>query len=95
MIRQILASRFKVLTLAIGIALANEGYAKQEEAHDSSLLSMSLAQLLDIEVTGPTRDEQTFRLAPAAVSVFTHTEIAAMGLSTLDQLVNFAYWLSI
>lgn len=90
MIRQILASRFKVLTLAIGIALANEGYAKQEEAHDASLLSMSLAQLLDIEVTGPTRDEQTFRLAPAAISVFTHTEIAAMGLSTLDQLVNFA-----
>lgn len=79
------------LALITSTPLTNNALASNQlEQATAPLMHLSLEQLLEIEVTGPTRDEQTFRLVPAAVSVFTHAEITAMGLDTLDQLVNFA-----
>jgi len=60
-------------------------YAQQER---EDFFSMSLQELLQVEITGSTLTSERSTTVPAAVSVFTHDEIVRMGLDTLDELMN-------
>lgn len=85
-------SRFLRPLIALFSALPLCGAAPNVVASDleTPLLQMSLEQLLNVEVTGSTNDRQNLANVPAAVSVFTHHDIQALGVDSLDQLVNFA-----
>ncbi len=50
---------------------------------------MSIEELLQVEVTGSTRTEQTQLDVPASVTVFTEQEIKNLGASRLSELSNF------
>jgi len=52
------------------------------------LFSMSLSELLQVQVTGSTLTQENRLSVPAAVTVFTHQEIKRMGLDYLDELAN-------
>lgn len=66
--------------------LASPVINANQESED--LLSMSLQELLQVEITGSTLTSESFSTVPAAVSVFTHDEISRMGIDTLDELMN-------
>jgi len=51
--------------------------------------SMTLEELLLVEVSGSTLTLESLSTVPAAVTVFTHQEIKDMGLDYLDELANF------
>ncbi|RDH83881.1 MAG: hypothetical protein DIZ80_07025 [endosymbiont of Galathealinum brachiosum] len=51
------------------------------------LLSMSLTELLQVDITGSTLTAEKLVDVPSAVTVFTHRQISRMGLDSLDELV--------
>lgn len=82
---------FSSQILALGLLASSSCLAIEERGQvHSPLLQMNLEQLLNIEVTGSTNDRRTLFTAPSAVTVFTHSEIEALGVASLNQLVNFA-----
>lgn len=52
------------------------------------LYSMSLAELLQVEIEGSTRSSESIETVPAAVTVFTREQIQQLGVSSLDELLN-------
>jgi len=60
-------------------------YAKQE---GEDFFSMSLQELLQVEITGSTLTTESIKTVPSAVTVFTYSEIHRLGLDTLDELMN-------
>jgi len=57
-----------------------------EEIDD--FLSMSLEELLQVDITSSTLTPEKLKTVPSAVSVFTHDEIKRMGLDVLGELMN-------
>jgi len=55
-----------------------------------ALFKMSLEDLMDIEITGSTRTLENPISVPASVSVFTQKDISELGVSTLEELKNYA-----
>lgn len=53
------------------------------------LFSLSLKELMEVEVTSPTLTSKNLRTAPASISVFTHDQIYHMGADYLHELINF------
>ena len=72
-------------TLLLLLFIASPLYSQSELI---DLYSLSLEQLLKIKVTGSTLTPESFRIVPAAVSVFSYEELSRMGLDTLDELMN-------
>jgi len=60
-------------------------FAQEDMDH---LFSMSLEELLQIEITSSTLTPENLKTAPSAVSVYSHDEIKRMGLDTLGELMN-------
>lgn len=58
------------------------------QAEPEDFFSMSLEELLQVEITGSTRTTENIKTVPSAVTVFTYQEIKNMGLDTLDELMN-------
>lgn len=52
------------------------------------LFTISLDELMQIEITGSTLTPKSLRTVPSAVTIFTHQEIKRMGLDSLDELMN-------
>lgn len=50
--------------------------------------SMSLEELMQVEITGSTLTPESLKTAPSAVTVFTQQELKRMGLDTLGELMN-------
>ena len=50
--------------------------------------SLSLEELMHIEITGATLTSQNINTAPSAVTVFNNQQIKRLGFNTLDELVN-------
>ena len=50
--------------------------------------SMSLEELMQVEITGATLTPESFNTVPSAVTVFSHEQIKNMGLDSLDELIN-------
>ena len=51
-------------------------------------LEMNLEQLLQVNITGSTLRDEALKTVPSAVSVFTHEQIAVMGVDYLHELLN-------
>ncbi|RDH84559.1 MAG: hypothetical protein DIZ80_03570 [endosymbiont of Galathealinum brachiosum] len=58
------------------------------DTQNEDFLSMSLEELLQVEITGSTLTTENIKTVPSSVTVFTQTEISRMGLDTLDELMN-------
>jgi len=61
--------------------------AKADNSAD--LFNLTLEQLLDITVTTPAKTNQRMQQAPSSISVFSSTNIEALGLQTLEELLNY------
>ena len=84
MVNYLQNSTFRVKLLVVllaGISLSARGMA-------ADLYAMSLAELLNVEVTGSTLTPQSYKSVPSSVTVFHHTQISSMGVDTLDELMN-------
>lgn len=51
-------------------------------------LSMDIEQLLQISITGATLRDESLKTVPSAVTVFTHDQIAALGMDYLHELLS-------
>jgi iron complex outermembrane receptor protein len=58
-------------------------------SHTDDLLTLSLEDLMQIQVVSSTLTEKNLRTVPSSVTVFTHAQINAMGIDYLDELLNF------
>ncbi|PCK00130.1 MAG: hypothetical protein COA42_23920, partial [Alteromonadaceae bacterium] len=75
----------KKALLFLLLFIASPLYSQSEEL---DLSSWSLEQLLQLKITGSTLTPESLSVVPAAVTAFSHEEIARMGLDTLDELMN-------
>jgi outer membrane receptor protein involved in Fe transport len=57
-------------------------------ANANHLYSMSLADLLQVEIEGSTRSSENIGTVPSAVTVFTREQIQQLGVSSVDELLN-------
>lgn len=57
-------------------------------SESKDFFSMSLEELMQVEITGSTLTPESLRTAPSAVTVFTQQELKRMGLDTLGELMN-------
>ncbi len=71
-------------TNVVGQEISSIGVARMQ-----SLLNMSLEELLDVEIIVASKNEESVFDAPSSVTVFTRQEILAMGITTMDELLNF------
>ncbi len=76
-----------VYLLLFLISLLSTGPLRAQ-ANIDHLFSLSLEELLQVKVTGPTLTPKELKTVPAAVTVFTHKQITNMGLDSLDELMN-------
>jgi len=75
----------KRLTLVFMLLIAHPLFA-HEEANE--FLSMSLDELLQVEIISSTLTPEKLKTVPSAVTVFTHEEIDRLGLDKLGELMN-------
>jgi outer membrane receptor protein involved in Fe transport len=68
---------------------AGRPFPDQETGEFPNLLSMSLEDLLNLQVTSASKQEETVAEAPSMVTVFTREDIRQLGVRTVEQLLNF------
>ncbi len=68
------------------LLFASTSLSAQEDIDD--FLSMSLDELLQVEITSSTLTPEKLKTVPSAVTVFTHEEIKRLGLDKLGELMN-------
>ncbi len=74
--------------LIVGLAMTSSLRVLAEPTRDD-FLNLSLEDLMQIKIVSSTLTEKNLRTVPSSVSVFTKTQINAMGLDYLDELLNF------
>lgn len=79
-------SYFKLLFISLLLTAPLGAFAASNAA---DLLSLSLEDLMQIKVVSSTLTEKNLRTVPSSVTVFTNTQISAMGIDYLDELLNF------
>lgn len=52
------------------------------------LFSLSIDDLLDIEITGATLSPRSLITVPSAVTAFTHTELSSFGFDNISELTS-------
>ncbi len=72
--------------LLVFLLLTTPPLSAQEDMND--FLSMSLDELLQVEITSSTLTPEKLKTVPSAVTVFTHEEIKRLGLDKLGELMN-------
>lgn len=92
--------RFFTSVAALLGAVGVEGGALAQATDDAGLMSghpvadldaladLSLEELLNTTVTTASKEEETERESPSAITVFTRKEIRALGVRTLDELLT-------
>lgn len=73
-----------LLLAGISLLMPAPGQAQEDE----SLMDLSLEQLLNVEVSTPSRQNQKSSAAPASISVITAEEIRTYGYRTLADVLN-------
>lgn len=72
------------------VASANEPYHDHQTPENiESLFDMDIGELLTINISVASRSALSLSDAPASISVFTASDIQLMGITHLDQLLNF------
>ncbi len=81
----------RLMTLIILGFSVNGALGKQinQQEELNPLLQMTLEQLMQVTVTIASKTEQTVAQAPSSVTVFTRSQIDALGMTTLDELLNY------
>ncbi len=64
------------------------GFSAIADDNSTDLFSLSLQELIDIQVIGPTRTRLSLSETPAAISVYTQSEIRHLGVRYLDELAS-------
>jgi len=72
--------------LIVGLIIFSQSVNALNGAKD--FFSMSLEELMQVEITGSTLTPESLKTAPSAVTVFTQEELKRMGLDTLGELMN-------
>lgn len=75
--------------LLSGFVLIAPSVALAASSNTGDLLTLSLEDLMQIQVVSSTLTEKNLRTVPSSITVFTHTQINAMGIDYLDELLNF------
>ena len=76
--------QYLLLSVFCCLNLAVLGQVKEDE-----YTNFSLEELLDVEVTVASKTEETIADAPSSVTVFTRREMDHMGVTTLNELLQF------
>jgi len=76
---------------------AKEPAAKAAPAKELSPeeLLVSIQEILNAPIALPTKEKETARESPSSVTVFTEKDIRALGVQTLDELLNLAVGLDV
>ena len=79
-------------TLFFSMASTLSVVAAQENAQldINKLFTLSLEELMEVDISVASKREETVFAAPSSVTVFTRQEIQAMGVTSLEELLNFA-----
>lgn len=75
---------FVLITLSLSV---NTVLSKERPEVD--LLNMTLEQLMEVKITIASKTEGTVTQAPSSVTVFTRSQIEAMGITELGELLNY------
>ncbi len=82
--------RTKTVLIAVAIAAVTSATpGRAAPLAGSSLYALSLEELMQVEVGIASKQPETVRKAPSAVTVFTRNEIRAMGIDNVYELLNF------
>ncbi|MEK7990750.1 MAG: TonB-dependent receptor [Thiotrichaceae bacterium] len=79
-------------TLFIGLALYLSAYsamAMQDKMVINELIGLSLAELLQVEIDIASKSSETIFDAPSSVTVFTRQELLNMGLTSVEEVLNY------
>lgn len=82
-------AKTKRALIAALVALAATHQALAASNDEANLYTMSLDELMQVEVGIASKQPETVRQAPSAVTVFTRNEIRAMGIDDVYDLLNF------
>ncbi len=80
--------RQRVLSFSLFICSSQFSYTLHAAEYVDDFFSMSLEELMQVEITGSTLTPESLNSVPSAVTVFSHEQIKKMGLDSLDELVN-------
>jgi len=80
--------RQPVLSLSFLICSSQFSSTLYAAEYMDDFFSMSLKELMQVEITGSTLTSETLNSVPSAVTVFSHEQIRKMGLDSLDELIN-------
>jgi len=80
---------FCVLSLFIFCSTAMAVTVNDAQTEMEVIFEMSLEELLSLEVQIASKTKETTANAPSSVTVFTQDQIHNMGISTLDELLNY------
>jgi len=72
--------------LLVFLLFSTTQLSAQEDINE--FLSMSLEELLQVEITSATLTPENLKTVPSAVTVFTHEEIKRLGFDKLGELMN-------
>jgi len=64
-----------------------EEYAQEDKMNE--LIDMSLQELLTIQVTSASKNKEAWMNAPSSLTVFTREQIQQMGVTSVEQLLNY------
>jgi len=77
-----------ILSLSLLVYGSQFSVALHTTEHSDDFFSMSLEELMQVEITGSTLTSESYNTVPSAVTVFSHDQIKRMGLDSLDELIN-------
>lgn len=83
-----MTTRLTIATIT-ALTLASRLAAAAPQVDEATLYAMPLDELMQIEVGIASKQPETVRDAPSAVTVFTRNEILAMGIDNVYDLLNF------
>jgi len=84
------AIKFWLLMLISLSAFGNEvGNEENVRENINKLIGLSLEELLDVEIVVASQTEETIFDAPSSVTVFTRPQLLRMGVTTVEELLNF------
>jgi len=78
---------FYLFFLYLCLALTVNSYSVADVLYDD-VFDLSLAELMQVKITGSTLTEKDLNTVPASVTVFTKQEINLLGLDNLTELMN-------
>ncbi len=80
---------FRVLLLGLALCLNTQATYAQDKIGLNELIGLSLAELLQVEIEIASKSSETIFDAPSSVTVFTRQELLNMGLTSVEELLNY------